>query len=87
MNVDAPVQAPPIDATPVARCRTDPARASFELLRTREKAPPVHAAAFILSACAGCTNAAAMLGALSDHSIGVSHVTGSATKVGLGLKG
>jgi len=82
-SLDARVHAA-IDADP-ARPMPKPAkseRTSFELLRTRDKAPPMHFAAFVLSSCAGCTNAAAMLGAVANNAIGVSHVTGSATKVG-----
>ena len=43
---------------------------------------------FLLTLCAGCINAVATLGILTEGEyIGVSHLTGSATKIGTGLSG
>ena len=63
-------------------------RPSYTLLGSPDPAPIVLTAAAILSFCAGCTNAAAMLGVFMAPGIkatGVTHVTGSLTKAGMVL--
>lgn len=65
-----------------------PRRPSYTLLGSPDPAPIVLTAAAVLAFCAGCTNACAMLGVFRAPGIrasGVTHVTGSLTKVGMVL--
>jgi len=75
-----------IKVAPAAPERAVARRPSFTLLASEDLSPLVLRTAFVLAACAGCTNAAAMLGAFSAPGIGatgVTHVTGSLTKMGM----
>jgi len=71
------------EATAAAPAR----RPSFDLLaKEGTMAPATVWAAFVLAACAGCTNACAMLGVFHAPGLkatGVTHVTGSMTKLGM----
>lgn len=63
-------------------------RPSYTLLGSPDPAPIILTAAAVLSFCAGCTNACAMLGVFQAPGIratGVTHVTGSLTKAGMVL--
>ncbi|KAJ1454021.1 hypothetical protein M885DRAFT_618513 [Pelagophyceae sp. CCMP2097] len=73
---------------------TSPSRDSFNLLaawssqsaRDRRTAGIILPCSFLLAACAGCTNAVGMLGGLAEPGVaatGVTHLTGSATKIGI----